>query len=266
MTPCLAVMYSPAFLMATCPSDEAVLTMAPPPLDSIAITWYLMHQKTLVKSTLIARSHCSVVSSCKGTAHCSTPALLNAPSNRPYVETAFATSACTSLSRARSALTKAAVPPLADTASTVPLPASSLISVTSTLAPAADKTRQAARPIPPPAPVTMRDLPRRIPAILFSIDLNALALIAEALAHRHPTIGAHGIRVKSPLEMTGISGRHVVSGANVQHSGSNVGRESRCPVPAIETQEDAAQPAISRVGVKSIVPVLRNGKWRNING
>src|ERR1700679_924298 len=159
MTPCLAEMYSPAFLMATCPSEEAVLTMEPPPLESIAITWYLMHQNPLVKSPLIAPAHCSVVSSCRGTAHCSRPALLNAPSNRPYVDTAFATNACMSLSRARSALKNAAVPPLADTASTVAFPASSLISVTSTLAPAADKTRQAARPIPPPAPVTMTDLP-----------------------------------------------------------------------------------------------------------
>src|SRR6202043_2521625 len=35
---------------------------------------------------------------------------------------------------------------------------------------------------------------------------HALALIAEALAHCHSTIGARGIGVKSPLAMTGISG------------------------------------------------------------
>src|ERR1700722_1383308 len=80
------------------------------------------------------------------------------------------------------------------------------------------------------------------------------------------TIGAHGIRVKSPLEMARISARHVDSGAGVQRPGSNVGGGGRRAFPAVETQEDAAQPAIAGVRVKSIVPVLRNGKWRNING
>jgi len=48
-----------------------------------AITWYFRHQNTLVRSTLSARSHCSVVNSCSGLTHCSRPALLNAPSSRP---------------------------------------------------------------------------------------------------------------------------------------------------------------------------------------
>src|SRR6202011_4046370 len=155
--------------MATWPSEEAVLTMAPPPLFIIASTWYLMHQNTLVRSTRSARSHCAVVNSCKGSAHCSRPALLNAPSSRPYAATARSTSALTSCSALKSALTKMPAPAPALISSTVAAPDSSATSLTTTLAPALASTTEAARPMPPPAPVTMMVLPCSAPVIGISL-------------------------------------------------------------------------------------------------
>ena len=108
----------------------------------------------------MAWSHSAKVNSAKGLLRCSMPALLNAPSRRPYAATVCATSPSIAASEPRSAGKNCASPPASCTArhdSSLALPGRSLII---SLAPACANTRHAARPMPPPAPVTRIALPR----------------------------------------------------------------------------------------------------------
>ncbi|MDT4873591.1 hypothetical protein FQZ97_1088450 [compost metagenome] len=110
-------------------------------------------------STISDRS--SAGASCTARKSRCRPALLKAPSTRPWCCRASSTRASQSRGRDTSVTRNRAWPPLARISSSRSAPACGLRLPITTLAPASAKARQASRPMPLPPPVTMITLSRR---------------------------------------------------------------------------------------------------------
>ncbi|MOA19686.1 hypothetical protein D3C78_1400880 [compost metagenome] len=145
--------------MALRPKIEALLTMAPPPLCSMAaISYFIMYRTPLRLMSMTSEKSSTGVSCTSLNARCR-PALLKAPSRRPKACMASATSASQSAGLATSVARNAAWPPAATISSTTARPASALRLPITTRAPARASARLASRPMPLPPPVTMTTRP-----------------------------------------------------------------------------------------------------------
>ena len=140
---------------ATRPSCDATKMILPPPSFSISGIACLQNKKELLKLTSINLLQSSALISVNGTYGISIIALLTSTLSPPNFSTANLMAASAALSSATSAVIAIASPPDSVTCFAVSLAVSSLISKQSTAAPSLAKSRQIARPIPPPAPVTI---------------------------------------------------------------------------------------------------------------
>src|SRR6266700_1789693 len=138
-----------------------------------------MQLQTPRRLIALMRSNTSPLTSAVSTAGLWMPALLNAASSRPKVETVCSTMAATSASSATSQRMPFALWPAATRSSAAERTPASLTSASATAAPASAKALAVARPMPEAAPVTS--------ATWFSNDefMNAfpLALVEPLLDH-----------------------------------------------------------------------------------
>src|SRR5437667_6431393 len=139
------------------PSDE-LLTMAPLPCSRIWRSSYFMQFQTPRRLIPFTRSNSSPDTSANSTAGDCMPALLNATSRRPKVDTVCATIAATSASSATSQRMPIALSPAATSSSAAARTAFSLTSASATAAPASAKALAVTSPMPEPAPVTSTTL------------------------------------------------------------------------------------------------------------
>src|SRR5438132_4051148 len=149
--------------MPISPPIEELLTMAPLPCSRIWRSSYFMQFHTPRRLIPFTRSNSSPGTSAISTAGDCTPALLNAASRRPKVDTVCVTIAATSASSATLQRMPIALCPVATSFSASERTAFSLTSANATAAPASANALAVTRPMPEPAPVTS--------ATLFSKDM-----------------------------------------------------------------------------------------------
>src|SRR5580704_7230377 len=138
----------------TSPPIDEQLTMAPLPWSRIWSSSYFMQLQMPRRLTAFTRSKSSALVSAVSASGLCTPALLNAASSRPKVETVCRTMAATSSASATSHRTPIALWPAATRSSAADRAPSSLTSAKVTAAPASAKALAVARPMPEAAPVT----------------------------------------------------------------------------------------------------------------
>jgi len=97
-TACLLALYDAMPGKPICATMDALLTMAPPPLCSMAAIWYFMDQNTPITLVRITASNSAVLISCRGLPSPNKPALLKAPSRRPKCSTVARTACAKSFS------------------------------------------------------------------------------------------------------------------------------------------------------------------------
>src|SRR5437016_2960955 len=145
------------------PPIEELLTMAPLPCSRIWRSSYFMQFQTPRRLIPFTRSNSSPLTSAISTAGDCMPALLNAASRRPKVDTVCVTIAATSASSATLQRIPIALCPAATSSSAAERTAFSLTSASATAAPASAKALAVTSPMPEAAPVTR--------ATLFSKDI-----------------------------------------------------------------------------------------------
>src|SRR2546430_13538328 len=154
ITPCLVAWYAARRGRPTRPPNEEQLTIAPLPCSRIRRSSCFMHAHTPRRLIAFTRSNSSAASSAMSLGGACTPALLNAASSRPKVETVCSTMAATSASSATSQRMPIALWPAATRPFAADRAASSLMSANVIAAPASANALAVARPIPDAAPVT----------------------------------------------------------------------------------------------------------------
>src|SRR5437763_10559249 len=163
------------------PAVEDMLTMAPPPLSSMAGISYFMQRKTPRRLTRTARSKSSTATSASGAGMWPSPALLKAASRRPQASRVCATRRSTEAGSPTSVGTASAWPPEALMSSATAARACSSRAASTTVAPAAAKVRTAAAPMPRLAPVMMATLPVRSGLVGAGVGMPSLQVV-QALA------------------------------------------------------------------------------------
>src|SRR6266478_1621247 len=147
-----------------------------------------MHAQTPRRLIAFTRSNSSATSSAASLGGAWMPALLNAASSRPKVETVCSTMAATSASSATLQRTAIALWPTATRSSVAKRTAVSLTSASATAAPASANALAVARPMPEAAPV--------MSATLFSKDM----FMKEFLSHRQNANSFEVLLVADPLQ------------------------------------------------------------------
>src|SRR5437899_6353400 len=140
------------------PPIEELLTMAPLPCFRIWSSSYFMQFQTPLRLIELTRSNSSPLASAVSAIGLCTPALLNAASSLPKVDTVCTTMAATWLSSLTSQRIASALCPTATISLAAACTDSSLLSASTTEAPASANAFAVARPMPEPAPVTSATL------------------------------------------------------------------------------------------------------------
>ena len=145
--------------MAFSPATEAMFTMAPPPLASMAGIWNFIPRKVPRMLVAMPRSNSSGSISASGAGSGPALALLNAASRRPNTVTAWSTTSRIDATSVTSAPTASARPPRAWMPSATALSAVVSRAARTTAAPAAANASAVAAPIPLLAPATSATRP-----------------------------------------------------------------------------------------------------------
>src|SRR5436853_2465945 len=162
------------------PPIEELLTMAPLPCSRIWRSSYFMQFHTPRRLMPFTRSNSSPGTSAISTAGDCTPALLNAASRRPKVDTVCVTIEATSASSATLQRMPIALCPAATSSSAAERTAFSLTSASATAAPASAKALAVTKPMPEAAPVTSATLFSKDMFILSSFSFSSLAVLLVA--------------------------------------------------------------------------------------